>query len=122
MNDDTAVAAPSTLAHADRLAASRPLVCAGADGMSSGEIAQAPAVPPTHRSVHLSALERAGLLRSWRDGRHVLYAAHHERMRRLLAFLTEDCCTGMPEICGPFGDPAPRTYPPEPARNRHGLP
>lgn len=99
MNDDSAVAALSALAHGDRLAAFRLLVRAGPNGMPSGEIAETLSIPPTRMSFHLSSLERAGLLRSWRDGRHILYAASYDHMRSLLAFLTEDCCSGNPEIC-----------------------
>ena len=29
-----------------------------------------------------------------------IYAVHVEGMRRLLTFLTEDCCQGQPELCG----------------------
>ncbi|MCS3847742.1 metalloregulator ArsR/SmtB family transcription factor [Xanthomonas campestris pv. campestris] len=100
MKDDSAVSALSALAHSDRLAAFRMLVRAGPNGMPSGEIADALAIPPTRMSFHLATLERASLLRSWRDGRRVLYAASYEDMRQLLAFLTEDCCSGNPEICG----------------------
>ncbi|MBB3921257.1 MULTISPECIES: ArsR/SmtB family transcription factor [Xanthomonas] len=100
MKDDSAVAALSALAHTDRLAAFRMLVRAGPDGMPSGEIAERLTIPPTRMSFHLATLERARLLRSWRDGRRVLYAASYEDMRQLLSFLTEDCCSGNPEICG----------------------
>lgn len=68
--------------------------------MASGEIARTLAVAPTRMSFHLATLERSGLLRSWRDGRRVLYAVDVERMRRLLVFLTEDCCRGNPAVCG----------------------
>ena len=104
MNDDTAVIALSALAHADRLSAFRLLVRAGPSGMASGEIAEALSIPPTRMSFHLATLERAKLLRSWRDGRRILYAASYEDMRQLLAFLTEDCCSGKPEICGNLSD------------------
>ena len=100
MKDDSAVAALSALAHTDRLVAFRMLGRAGPDGMPSGEIAERLSIPPTRMSFHLATLERARLLRSWRDGRRVLYAASYEDMRQLLAFLTEDCCSGNPEICG----------------------
>jgi len=100
MNDDQAVAALTALAHGDRLATYRLLVAAGPSGMASGAIAQALAIAPTRMSFHLATLERSGLLRSWRDGRRVLYAVELERMRRLLVFLTADCCGGKPEICG----------------------
>ncbi|MDY8109558.1 metalloregulator ArsR/SmtB family transcription factor [Fulvimarina sp. 2208YS6-2-32] len=100
MNDDHAVTALAALAHADRLAAFRMLVRAGPNGMASGAIAEALSIPPTRMSFHLATLERADLLRSWRDGRRILYAASFDDMRRLIAFLTEDCCSGNPEICG----------------------
>lgn len=111
MNDDSAVHTLSALAHGDRLSAFRMLVRAGPSGMPSGEIAAALSIPPTRMSFHLSALERAGLLRSWRDGRHVLYAASYDQMRQLLAFLTEDCCSGNPEICGDLGEIASQCLP-----------
>lgn len=100
MFDDTAVSALSALAHADRLAAYRELMGAGPNGMPSGEIAAALSIPPTRMSFHLATLERAGLLRSWRNGRQVRYAVEFAAMRDLLAFLTEDCCGGHPEVCG----------------------
>ena len=100
MNDAAAVSALAALAHGDRLAAFRMLVRAGPDGMASGGIAEALSIPATRMSFHLTTLERAGLLRSWRDGRRILYAASYGHMRQLLAFLTEDCCSGNPEICG----------------------
>ncbi|KQT88456.1 helix-turn-helix domain-containing protein [Aurantimonas sp. Leaf443] len=106
MTDDAAVAALAALAHSDRLAAFRMLVRAGPNGMASGAIAEALAIAPTRMSFHLATLDRAGLLRSWRDGRRILYAASYDDMRRLLAFLTEDCCSGNPEICGDLGAPA----------------
>ena len=67
--------------------------------MASGEVAEALSIPPTRMSFHLSTLERAKLLHSWRDGRRILYAASYADMRSLLAFLTEDCCSDKPEIC-----------------------
>lgn len=99
MDDKSAVSALSALAHADRLAAFRLLVRAGFEGVPSGAIAEALSIPATRMSFHLATLERAGLLRCWRDGRHVRYAASYDDMRELLAFLTADCCNGNPEIC-----------------------
>src|SRR5690606_32491489 len=100
MNDAAAISALSALAHSDRLTAFRLLVKAGPGGVASGDIAERLSIPPTRMSFHLATLERAGLVRSWRDGRRVLYAASYDEMRQLLAFLTEDCCSGNPSICG----------------------
>ncbi|MGZ5823651.1 MAG: hypothetical protein ACXWJ2_06890, partial [Hyphomicrobium sp.] len=48
----------------------------------------------------LKELDRAGLIHATRDGRFVRYAVHVDGMRRLLTYLTEDCCQGQPELCG----------------------
>ena len=101
MENSDAVAALGALAHEDRLAAFRLLVRTGPSGLPSGEIAGSLVIPPTRMSFHLTALERAGLLRSRRDGRQVIYSVDVGAMRSLLGFLTEDCCNGHPEICGP---------------------
>lgn len=98
--DEEAVTALAALAHKDRLTAYRLLVKAGPGGLPSGKIAEALEIAPTRMSFHLATLERSGLLRAWREGRKVLYALRYEEMRKLLMFLTEDCCNGEPELCG----------------------
>jgi DNA-binding transcriptional ArsR family regulator len=50
-------------------------------------------------SAHLAILSRAGLARSRRESRQVFYAAELETVRRLVAFLVQDCCGGQPERC-----------------------
>ncbi len=100
MNDRLAVEALAALAQETRLRVFRLLVAAGPGGLPAGDVAQAAQVPPSTLTFHLERLERAGLVRSCRRGRQILYAAELEAMRRLLAFLTEDCCNGHPELCG----------------------
>jgi ArsR family transcriptional regulator, arsenate/arsenite/antimonite-responsive transcriptional repressor len=100
MEEVEAIAALSALAQDTRLAVFRRLVKAGPDGMAAGDIAVAVGATPSTLSHHLGTLERAGLVRSRRDGRTIFYACDYEGTRRLLAFLTEDCCQGRPEICG----------------------
>jgi DNA-binding transcriptional ArsR family regulator len=95
-----AVAALGALAQEHRLAVFRLLVREGPSGLSAGDIAARVAVAPSTLSHHLGHLERAGLLRSWRAQRRIFYAVDVEGTRRLLAFLSEDCCQGRPEICG----------------------
>ena len=95
-----AVDALSALAHASRLAVFRLLVRAGADGMAAGEIAREVGALPNTLSTHLTILSHAGLVRSRRDGRSVIYSADYDGMRDLLGFLVADCCGGRPEICG----------------------
>ncbi|HEY9568765.1 MAG TPA: metalloregulator ArsR/SmtB family transcription factor [Thalassobaculum sp.] len=103
MESPAAIAALSALAHEHRLGLFRLLMRRGPSGMPAGDIAQAIGISPSSLTFHAGALERAGLVRSWRDGRFVYYAVAVEGMRRLLTFLTEDCCDGRPEVCGGFG-------------------
>jgi len=102
-----AVEALSALAHASRLAVFRLLVRAGPEGMAAGDIAREVGALPNTLSSHLTILGHAGLIRSRRDGRSVIYSADYEGMRGLLGFLIEDCCAGRPEICAPLPDLAP---------------
>jgi len=100
MQIPTAVEALSALAHGHRLAVFRLLVRAGTDGVPAGEIAREVGVLPNTLSTHLTILGHAGLIRSRRDGRSVIYSADYDGMRDLLGFLVADCCAGRPEICG----------------------
>lgn len=100
MNEARMVAALAALAHEHRLRIFRLLVRLGPSGMFAGEIAAKIKITAPNASFHLAELERAGLLHATRAGRNIRYAVHVEGMRRLLTFLTEDCCQGQPELCG----------------------
>jgi DNA-binding transcriptional ArsR family regulator len=100
MKTPDALQALAALSHATRLEVFRLLVTQGAIGLPAGQIAERLEVAPSTLSPHLAQLERAGLATSWRDERRIFYAVNVEGMRALLAFLTEDCCGGHPEICG----------------------
>ncbi len=90
----------SALAQETRLETVRLLVREGPNGLAAGAIAERLGVSPPTLSHHLSALENAGMVRSRRSTRHIFYAADIEGLRNLVAFLTEDCCQGNPDICG----------------------
>jgi len=99
-----AVAALSALAHEGRLRIFRMLAPAGVMGLAAGEIARRLGVAPNTLSANLTVLSRAGLVRSRRQGRSIIYTAEYDRMRDLLGFLVEDCCGGSPEICAPLAE------------------
>ncbi len=100
MDENQAVTSLAALAHPLRLRIFRLLVVEGPNGLAASEIAEAVGASPTGASFHLKELDHAGLIRGTRDGRYIRYAVHIEGMRRLLTYLTEDCCQGQPELCG----------------------
>ncbi len=100
MDPSRVVDALSALAHEHRLHIFRLLVKEGPSGRPAGDIAQAAGISATNTSFHLRELERAGLLQATREGRFIRYAVDVEGMRKLLTYLTEDCCQGRPELCG----------------------
>lgn len=100
----SAVSSLSALAHESRLQVFRLLVQAGSEGVAAGEIARRLDTLPNTLSANLNLLSNAGLVRSRREGRSIIYTADYDSMRDLLAFLVEDCCAGSPEICSPLAD------------------
>lgn len=91
----------SALSQETRLGVFRLLVVQGPDGMAAGDIARCLDVPPSTLSSHLSVLENAGLIASNRVQRSIRYTVDIDGARALIGFLTEDCCRGNPDICGP---------------------
>jgi DNA-binding transcriptional ArsR family regulator len=100
MDETKVVASLAALAHQHRLRIFRLLVKQGPSGMPAGEIAVRIGIGATNTSFHLKELDRAGLLRATRQGRFIHYAINVEGMRKLLTYLTEECCQGRPELCG----------------------
>src|SRR3984893_11338055 len=96
-----AVAALAALAQDNRLDVFRLLVEAGPEGMPAGAGASALDLAPNTLTFHFDRLRAAGLVTVRRDGRSMIYAARFETMNALLAYLTENCCGGMPELCAP---------------------
>jgi DNA-binding transcriptional ArsR family regulator len=90
----------AALAHDVRLTVFRLLLAKSPEGLPAGQIALRLQIPASTLSTHLAQLERAGLLRSWREQRRILYAVDMEGTRRLVGFLVDDCCGGQPELCG----------------------
>lgn len=108
MESEDAIARLAALAQPTRLAAFRLLMRAGHEGLPAGEIARSLDIPANTSSAHLGVLSHAGLVRSRREGRSIIYAVDFDAMRDLLLFLTEDCCNGHPQICAPLAEAARR--------------
>ena len=82
-----------------RLEAFRLLVRQGPEGMVAGDIASALDISPSSLSFHLKALAHAGLVSVEQEGRFQRYRANIPLMLDLIAYLTEECCSGQPASC-----------------------
>lgn len=102
MDKGEALDALAALGQETRLDVFRLLVRQGPIGMTAGAIAETLEVAPSTLSPHLAQLERSGLATSWRVDRRIFYAVSIEGTRRLLRYLTEECCGGHPELCRDF--------------------
>jgi ArsR family transcriptional regulator len=94
-----AICALAALAQPTRLAIFRLLIRHEPIGITAGVIAETLGTPHNSLSSHLAILVRAGLLRSSREGRTIIYRADLNGMQTLLSFLVNDCCDGHPELC-----------------------
>ena len=102
MKTQNAVVALAALAQDNRLDIFRLLVQAGPDGMAAGQVSDRLGLAPNTLTFHFDRLRVAGLVTVRRDGRSMIYAARYETMNGLLAFLTENCCQGVPASCAPM--------------------
>src|SRR4051795_6944680 len=102
MENKAAVLALAALAQATRLDVFRLLVSHEPDGLPAGEVARHLAVPHNTMSTPLAVLTRAGLIRSERRSRSIIYRANLDRFREVATFLLKDCCAGRAEICAPL--------------------
>ena len=96
METKTALAALAALAQETRLDIFRALVRAGREGLSAGALADAVGAPASTLSFHLKELANAGLVNARQESRFIFYTAQYATMSELIAFLTENCCQGMP--------------------------
>jgi ArsR family transcriptional regulator len=104
-----AVDALAALAQDSRLAVFRLLVQRGPRGLAAGQIAERLGLPGPTLSFHLAQLSHAGLVRSRRDGRSIIYAADYAGMQGLMSFLSENCCREDAGACAPAPKRAART-------------
>lgn len=106
VNTSSATKVFESLSSGVRLDIYRLLVKAGPPGMVAGEIGSTLAVPPTNLSFHLKALTQAQLLSVVQEGRFQRYRANLALMHDLIAYLTEECCSGHPEFCTEICQPS----------------
>jgi ArsR family transcriptional regulator, arsenate/arsenite/antimonite-responsive transcriptional repressor len=102
MDTGSAIVVLGALAQGTRLDVFRLLVRHEPEGMPAGEIARRLDVPQNTMSAHLGILARAGVVRSERRSRSIIYHADLDGLRQLTLFLIRDCCAGAPELCAPL--------------------
>lgn len=102
MESESAISSLGALAQATRLDVFRLLVRHEPNGLAAGEIARQSNVPQNTMSAHLGILARAGLVRSERHSRSIIYRADLDGLRALMLFLVRDCCAGSVELCAPL--------------------
>lgn len=59
-------------------------------------------MPSATLSFHLNHLRQSGLVKCRREGRSLIYTAEYAAMNGLLAYLTENCCQGDPDLAQSF--------------------
>jgi ArsR family transcriptional regulator, arsenate/arsenite/antimonite-responsive transcriptional repressor len=101
MKREEVIAALGALAQESRLDIFRMLVQKGPDGVPAGEIARRLELPAPTLSFHLGQMRHAGLVSARRHSRSISYTANYAAMNSLLKYLTDNCCQGQPELCGP---------------------
>ncbi|MGD9294702.1 MAG: metalloregulator ArsR/SmtB family transcription factor [Roseobacter sp.] len=85
----------AALGHDARLSIFRLLVKAGDSGLRVGDIGDHLGLAPSTLAHHLSTLVDAGLVLQEKRGREVFNRVDYPAMRRVLDFLTSECCTGV---------------------------
>ncbi len=99
MEKESATKIFEALSSGVRLEVFRLLVRMAKEGMVAGEIATTLDIPPTNLSFHLKAMTQVGLLTVVQEGRYQRYRANMPVMMEIIAYLTDECCMGHPELC-----------------------
>ena len=99
MDNQSAIRAFKALAQESRLAIFKLLVAAEPEGMPASTIGRQLGILPSTLSGHLALLHDAGLVKSRRDGREIIYSAQLASMGALVDFLLVDCCDGHETDC-----------------------
>ncbi|MGO9992524.1 MAG: ArsR/SmtB family transcription factor [Steroidobacteraceae bacterium] len=99
MKPNDVVKALSALAQESRLAVFRLLVKRGPDGFTPSVIADKLGIAAPTLSFHLKELQNAGLIAVRREGRFLFYSTRFDRMKGLVGFLTDECCSQADEAC-----------------------
>ena len=98
MDRSKVLASLSALSNEARLDLMRLLVAAGDDGLAAGKIGLELGHSASRLSFHLGILEQAGLIRSRRVARNVIYSADFASLGGTISYLLRDCCMDHPQV------------------------
>lgn len=96
LSSNVAAEGLAALGNITRLELFRLLVQAGPAGLNIGQLQRLLDQPASTLAHHLNKLTSAGLVAQQRQGREVICTAAYDRMNDLLAYLTDQCCSGVP--------------------------
>ena len=85
----------AALGHDARLSIFRLLVKAGDEGLRVSDIGEHLGLAPSTLAHHLSTLVDGGLVLQEKQGREVFNRVDYPAMRRVVDFLTSECCAGV---------------------------
>lgn len=104
MDTKSALAVFDSLSQETRLKIFQQLMRYGKEGLPAGEIASQLKVAHNTLSFHLQHLSRAGLVKSRKKGRSVIYSANITMPDKIIGFLLKNCCVdaGDNEKCAPL--------------------
>ena len=98
MDRSKVLASLSALSNEARLDLMRLLVVAGDEGMAAGKIGGELGHSASRLSFHLAILEQAGLIKSRRVARNVIYSADFGGLGGTISYLLRDCCMDHPQV------------------------
>jgi ArsR family transcriptional regulator len=100
MEIDNAAKCLAELGNSSRLSAFRLLVQAGPEGLPVKDIRAHLGIPQSTLSHHIAHLVSAGLVSQTREGRVLRCKVEYEKIKDVLNFLLEDCCSGIVHVRG----------------------
>ena len=99
MEQDQAIDCFAAMAQESRIEIFRLLMRHSPDGLRVTDISMKLGIVPSTLSGHLAVLKRAGLLKSKRNQRDIVYSAELETINDLMLFILEECCDGNVDSC-----------------------
>ena len=87
------------LGHDSRLAIYNLLMTKGEEGIPAGEVGKELDIPGATLSFHLANLADAKLIGSRREGRIIYYFVKYKRVKKLIKYLSVNCCKDSKKDC-----------------------